>query len=225
MSSNLDSILEDCLEHIAQGETLQACLSRYPEQAAALEPLLVAAGRLEEEGARVRPSAAFKARTRSRLYAHMDAHPRQRRQFGLPHFSPMLRLMSALAAVLIACTVTGTALAQSALPGDLLYTWKLTSEQAWRSISPDPVGVDLARGDRRIDEAVAVSANADAQGIALHAYQSIVTDLEKYEDLSVRERISTGLKTQQDKLKNSGLELPAVELPDSGVKNPSDLIP
>jgi hypothetical protein len=224
MSSNLDLILEDCLEHLAQGETLQACLSRYPQQAAALEPLLIAAGRLEEEGAQVRPSPGFKSRTRSRLYAHMDAHPRKRPQFGFLHFSPMLRLMSALAAVLIACTVTGTALAQTALPGDILYSWKLTSEQAWRTISPDPVGVDLARGDRRIDEAVAVSANEDARGIALHAYQSIVNDLEKYE-ASARERISNGLKTQQDKLKNSGLELPAVELPDSGLKNPSDLLP
>jgi hypothetical protein len=221
MISNSEFVLEECLELLAQGETLQDCLARYPEQAAELEPLLAAALRLQNAGEQVSPSLLFKSRTRAQLRAHMDAHPRKLRQgFWFPRFSLAMRVVSGLAALLLACTITGTALAQSALPGETLYSWKLTSERAWRTLSPDPVGVDLARAERRIDEALAVSSNVDAQGIALHDYQNIVADLEQYEDLSVQERISSGLKIQQEKLKKSGLELPSQAGTHPNVKTP-----
>ncbi len=223
MISDSEFALEECLELLAQGETLQACLARYPEQAAELKPLLAAALRLQSAGEQVNPSLLFKSRTRAQLRAHMDAHahPRKLRQgFWFPRFSPAMRLMSGLAALLLACTITGTALAQAALPGDTLYSWKLTSEGAWRTLSPDPVGVDLARAERRIDEALAVSNNVDAQGVALHAYQNIVTDLGQYEDVSVKERISSGLQIQQEKLKKSGIELPSQAGTHPNVKTP-----
>jgi uncharacterized protein involved in high-affinity Fe2+ transport len=75
MAADLDSVLEDCLDRISQGESLQACLVRYPEQATELEPLLIAAAQFQE--IQVRPSASFKSRARAELHAHMDAHPQQ----------------------------------------------------------------------------------------------------------------------------------------------------
>ncbi len=236
MSADLASILEDSLERLAQGETLQACLARYPEQATELEQLLSAAARLGN-AVQVRPSATFKARARVQLHAHMAVHPRQRRTI-MPRFSPLFRLTLGLASLLLAFAITGTALAQSALPGEFLYPWKLTSEHVWRSISPDQVGVDLVLAERRVDEALAVSDNSPAQGVALHGYQKVVTDLTQNNDSSAQERIQTGLKVQQEKLKNAGLEPPIVidqnpELPSvspikpnlTPISNPKDSIP
>jgi hypothetical protein len=75
MAADLDSVLEDCLDRISQGESLQACLVRYPEQATELEPLLIAAAQFQKT--QVRPSTSFKSRTRAELSAHMDANPHQ----------------------------------------------------------------------------------------------------------------------------------------------------
>jgi hypothetical protein len=206
MSLDLDSILDDCLARLAQGETLSTCLARYPGQAAELEPLLQAATRLQT-GTLPAPSARFRAQARTQLYAHMQAHPRQGRG-PLPRFSPGLRLASALATLLLAFTLTGTALAQSALPGEGLYSWKLASEQVWRAVSLDPVSVELALAGRRVDEALAVSSDADAQAIALHGYQSLVSDLEAHQDPDIQNRVRAGLKTQSERLKSAGIPLP-----------------
>jgi hypothetical protein len=48
-------------------------------------------------------------------------------------------------------------MAQSALPGDPLYGWKRTSEQVWRSLSPDQIGADLTIVHRRTDELLTVT--------------------------------------------------------------------
>ena len=200
-------VLEECLERMAQGETMEACLARYPEQAAELKPLLAAANRLEK-GAQLRPSAGFKARTRARLVSQMAAHPRGGKSpvRRLPVFS---RLAFGLSALLLALAITATALAQSALPGETLYAWKLTSEQVWRAVSPDPAGVDLVLSERRLDEAVAVSGNANAQGVALDGYHKILTNLGHDKNPSDQVRIQAVLKTQQAKYRNAGLPTPA----------------
>ena len=203
MISDLDSVLEDCLERLAQGETLQACLTLYPEYAAELKPLLRAAALLEEQ-ADIRPSAAFKARTRAKLYAHMQAHPRPSRRWWM-NWPMVFRLTGGLAVLLLAFALTGTALAQAALPGAASYPWKLASEQAWLVVSPDPVGFDLFRADRRVDEALAVSGDPAAQEIAMTEYVHTLKDLEKYQGVADQLKIQPTLKLQQEKLRNIGL--------------------
>ena len=39
-NSELENILDECLERLVKGETVEQCLQRYPEQAAQLELLL-----------------------------------------------------------------------------------------------------------------------------------------------------------------------------------------
>jgi len=228
MSVDLASVLDDCIECIAQGEKLETCLERYPEQAYELRQLLGAAARLEQ-GAHLRPSAAFKARARNRLYAHMAAHPRQRA--AAPRLSLFPRLAIGLAICLITFAITTTALAQSALPGGALYFWKLTSEDAWRVVSPDPVGVDLALGDRRIDEAMAMGSDRAAQERVMIAYRKVVTDLTKYQDAAAQERIKAELEIQQKRLQDAGLKVPegneqkSSPSPDLPDKTPSTATP
>lgn len=63
----IDLILDECLEEIRTGRaTVAACLAKYPDLRDELEPLLSLAlelGRVQE----VKPSAAFRSKTRSRL--------------------------------------------------------------------------------------------------------------------------------------------------------------
>ncbi len=205
MTSDLASILEDCLKRLDEGETLQACLLRYPEQAAEIKLLLGAAARLQEQ-VQVRPSAAFRARTQAKLYAHMEAHPQPKRKWlKLPFSLP--RFILILAVLLLAFIASGTALAQSALPGATFYPWKLTTEQIWRAVSPDPVGVDLSLVERRVDEIVAVDGDTSAQEISLDGYQHVLNDLGKYQGPAVQSRIQQTLLIQQQRLKTTGILL------------------
>lgn len=205
MTSDLATILEDCLNRLDQGETLQACLLHYPEQAGELKLLLGTAAMLEEQ-VKVRPSAAFRARTQAQLYAHMDAHPQPSRQWRKVPFS-IPRLAFALAVLFLAFMLTGTALAQSALPGATFYSWKLTTEKIWRAVSPDPVEVDLSLAERRVDEIMAVDGNTTAQEISIEEYQHVLNDLGKYQSPAVQSRIQQTILRQQQRLKTTGIML------------------
>jgi hypothetical protein len=194
---DFEQILEDCLEKLSGGETAETCLAQYPQYAAELRPLLAAAETMET-GAQVHPQPEFKARARERLSKHMQANPRQAAK---PVMTPLFRLAFGMATLLLAFFITGTALAQSALPEDALYPWKLTSEQAWLNIAPDPLGVKLALAERRVDEALAVSGNPAAMEIALRGYDDLLADLASYTDLADRQRIEAALHIQNERLK------------------------
>jgi hypothetical protein len=218
MTPDLAFILEDCLQRLDQGETLQACLSHYPEQAGEIKSLLGAAARLQEQ-VQVRPSAAFRARTQAQLYAHMNTHPQPSHKWRKLPFS-VPRLSFALAVLLLAFMLTGTAFAQSALPGAAFYSWKLTTEQIWRAVSPDPLGVDLSLAERRVDEIVAVDGNATAQEISIEGYQHVLNELEKYQGPAVQSRIQQTILRQQQRLKTTGILLVNQKTP-----FPTDVIP
>ena len=57
----LSHALADCLEFMRQGETLEACLDRYPQYRDRLRPLLEVAQALESCGPDPKPSAHFLA--------------------------------------------------------------------------------------------------------------------------------------------------------------------
>ncbi len=198
--TDFDRILDDCLIQISSGaSTLDECLARHPKHAAQLKPLLQTASRLER-GQEVRPSPAFKARARARLTLHMQAHPRRK-----PVFMPVLRLAFSAAALMFAFLTTGTALAQGALPGDMLYGWKLTSEQVWRVAASDPVDADLALLDRRAAELVAVANDPARVAEGLVAYQETLTRLTVQADAEIQARILAVLQSQQEAFAQVGI--------------------
>ena len=205
--NDFDRTLDDCLAQMESGaSSLDECLGRHPEHAARLRPLLQTAARVER-GREVRPSPAFKSRTRAQLYAHMDAHPRRRAWT----FSPLWRVAVSLAVMLMALLVTGTAFAQGALPGQPLYAWKLSSEQAWRAVSPDPVGVDLSLAERRTDEAIAVAADPAREAQALNGYLEVLARLQSQDEAGNEARILLALKLQQEKLSAAGISVPDLD--------------
>jgi len=206
MNNELETVLDICLSQIEDGESdIDECLALYPEQAAELEPLLKAATRLSR-GREVIPDPAYKARTRAKLSIYMQQNPQRKR------VSPIFwRVAIGVMTMLIAFLATGTSFAQSALPGDQLYNWKLTSENVWRMTSSDQLGVDLTLSNRRVQEIVVVSGNQARQQRALENYQKLLVKFNATKNEKARARILPVLRAQHEALIKAGVLSPALD--------------
>jgi len=202
--NDFDRILDECLTQITSGaSSLDECLAHHPEHASQLKPLLQTAA-MVKRGGNIKLSPAFKAQTRAQLYTHMYAYPRRRAWT----FSPFWRVAVSLAVLVAAFLITGTAFAQSALPGQSLYAWKLSSEQVWRAVSPDPVDVDLSLAERRVDEITIIAADPALKAEALNGYLEALARLESESNAGNKEKISQALKSHQEKLSAAGVSIP-----------------
>ncbi len=222
MMKSFDRALDDCLGRISRGEALETCLNRYAQYAGELRPLLQTAVQLEK-GTRVHVTESFKQRGRNELLAYMEAHPRSHglgrtsrspaAVIGKPSqvFGPVRLVTGVFAVLVFAFFATGTALAQSALPGQSLYSWKLTSETVWRTISPDPVSTNLALAARRTQEALAVTGSA--RSVALKGYEAVLSQLaiQSRQDASAQHRIVPVLTDQRNDLAKSGISVPELD--------------
>jgi hypothetical protein len=206
MNNELETVLDICLSQIENSESsIDECLALYPEQAAELEPLLKAANKLSL-AREVVPDPAYKARTRAKLSIYMQQNPQRKR------VSPIFwRVAIGVMTMLIAFLATGTSFAQSALPGDQLYNWKLTSENVWRMTSNDQLGVDLTLSNRRVQEIVVVSGNQARQQRALENYQKLLVKFHATKDEKARARILPVLRAQHEELIKVGVLSPELD--------------
>jgi hypothetical protein len=204
--TEFEKILEQCLLDLEMGiANVDECLSRYPGYALQLRPVLLTHASLEYVG-EMQPSAAFKARVRARLTQQMQAHPRKSRGLNFA----FIRFATNLAIILIALLTVGTAYAQSALPGEPFYEWKLASENAWRAVSSDPVGTDLAIAERRKSELIAVSHDPVLQAQALEAYLEVTARLRSETNAENEALILQTLDSQAEELEDSGISIPQI---------------
>ena len=203
-------ILEECLVRFLNGTfTLDECLLLYPEYASLLSPLLETA-LLLNVGRDVESLSTFTAYTRSALTQFIQTHPRQRR-IVIPMVQRTALTFAMLAAVLL---ITGTtAQAQSALPGDTLYTWKRASEQVWISISPNPVATDIIIVERRLDEWITVAKDPSRSAGAKTAYLESLTSLRSRNNnnFETSALILPSLQSQQENLNTVGLVAPQLD--------------
>jgi hypothetical protein len=203
MNNELETILDICVSQIKDGESnVEECLALYPEQAAQLEPLLKAATKLSL-GREVIPDPTYKARARAQLSIYMQQNP-QRRQV-----SPIFwRVAIGVMTMLIVFLATGTSFAQSALPGDQLYNWKLTSENVWRMTSSDQLGVDITLSNRRVSELLVVSKDQIRQARAIANYEKLLIKFNAAKNEKDRARILPVLRAQHQELINAGVTIP-----------------
>ena len=80
MASIFDSILEECIQRIQQGATLEECLASYPEYAAELEPALRAGLELLAASSSFAPTPAAKAAAKQRFDIALEVRQRRREQ-------------------------------------------------------------------------------------------------------------------------------------------------
>lgn len=173
--NKLDQALENCLNQMQlEGASLEDCLRDYPELTDELRLLLIAARKLDGL-ANLIPSAEFKVRVRGTLFAHMAAKPRAQGSLRQPTI--VMRYAASVAVLALAFLTTGTALAQRALPGDVLYQWKLDSESVWRGFQADTVSADILLGQRRVDELKAIQGLPELEEIAFRTYAILLARL------------------------------------------------
>jgi anti-sigma-K factor RskA len=125
-SHEFENILDDCLERLINGETVERCLESYPEQASELEPLLCTA-QATRGAAAIQPRSEFRARARYEFRSALEAQASQKP--SLFH----LRRRWAVALLVISILLVsggGTALAASrSMPDSPLYSVKLATEE------------------------------------------------------------------------------------------------
>ncbi len=169
-----NNILNDCLDRILKGETVEQCLLNYPEQAKELEPLLQTA-----KAARVisslQPRPEFKAEARRQFQAALiekqvnqnqsKAHAGQRWQW---------RWQSgwAIALIVVVMVVLGgggtVAAASGSMPDSGLYSVKLATEQVQLVLAPGEVAktqLNAKFADRRTEEIIYTANKGNPQEV------------------------------------------------------------
>ncbi|MFZ3062494.1 MAG: DUF5667 domain-containing protein [Actinomycetota bacterium] len=140
----LEDALEECLDLVRTNkETVQDCLSRYPNLREKLEPLLRAAVILQATPS-VEPSPEFRVRTRQALIEKVSVPA----AVAARRLRPRRLLMQLVAAALIFLLIVGgiAAASTSALPTSPLYPVKLGIEKVQLALATS----DAARANLRI---------------------------------------------------------------------------
>jgi DNA-directed RNA polymerase specialized sigma24 family protein len=199
--TDFQRILEECLPRVMNGTaTVEECLARYPQHAAELRPLLRTVYSLNLAGI-LKPAPVTNARTRENIVQYLRFHRGQPKQVPL-----FLRTAFAVAALVMALLITGTARAQAALPGDTFYGWKRASEDVWRAVSLDPVGTDIAIANRRLNEWIATANDPALNDAALDGYLLALDRLKTENDAQTLARVMPVIKAHHDMLEDAGLD-------------------
>ncbi len=130
MTRKIEDILDNCLERIFKGESIEDCLKAYPEQAPELEPLLKTSLVFMQRSSAIHPDPEFKARVHSQLQAMLYAKQKKaERRARIPIWQRRWALaMTAILGFLLIGVGTLAASAY-ALPDGSLYPVKLAGEQ------------------------------------------------------------------------------------------------
>jgi hypothetical protein len=151
-----ENILDECLEKIIQGKTVEQCLAEYPEHAAALEPMLRTVAKART-ATNIRPRPEFKDRARHEFQAairEMQPAPSSRTFF--PKLKPVWVALAALVAIVVAGGSTVYA-ASNSLPDSPLYQVKLATESVRLALTPSELGkaeLYAEFADERVEEIV-----------------------------------------------------------------------
>jgi len=137
----IEDILDDCLERLFKGESIEDCLRDYPRQASELEPLLKTSLALLQKSAAIQPNPEFKARVHSRLQGMLRAKlekveekaivPIWRRRWAVAMTTVLVILLAGIGTV---------AASADALPDEPLYAVKLATEQARMALAFSEMG-------------------------------------------------------------------------------------
>jgi hypothetical protein len=136
MPEHFHDVLDECLERVLQGESVEQCLQRHPDQARELEPLLRVALATRRTCSTVEPRAEFKDRTRYEVRSNLAAkgHNASPRRAPAAVWIPRWAVVTACLALVLVFAGTGTVAASSdSVPGERLYAVKMAAEQVqWK---------------------------------------------------------------------------------------------
>ncbi|MGA2505817.1 MAG: DUF5667 domain-containing protein [Anaerolineales bacterium] len=181
MNEKLQDALETCLQRMAQGETLDSLLGRYPGLAVQLSPLLKAAAHARSVRRESLPSSAL-ARQRSRgLALAAELRPRKNRPLLLRGFWRIsLTALSVIAILVLSSNGLLDASAHS-IPGDTLYPLKRSVESTQLHLTSDPAEKEVLEqtfSERRVDETRSLITIRRSESVEFTGIVSSQTDVE-----------------------------------------------
>ena len=164
-----DDILNECLERILHGETIDRCLSRFPQYAHKLKPLLDT-GLQVKKAVAVNPRPEFRANARRQFQAALNASE-SKPKFSFLYWlkQPQWTAVTAFALLIVLGTAT-VALANGSMPDQPLYPVKMAVEKIQISLTPsaESRGELYARFlERRINEITRMAAENKPDKIQL----------------------------------------------------------
>ncbi len=138
MSGEFADILNDCVERLAKGETIQSCANRYPVYAKELRPLLEVAASTIRAAEMVRPAPSAKERNFQRFSQAISVAARRKTErspwwqlWKSSRLTPLARpILAGFMAIALLTTGVGatTAASSNSVPGEPLYWVKTTRE-------------------------------------------------------------------------------------------------
>jgi hypothetical protein len=156
-----DDILNECIERVLKGESVEACLGAFPEHAAELEPLLRTAVETRKAAA-ILPRPEFRQQAGYEFQAAIrDLGPPQRGFFRWQ--MRWVAVVSIVIVILLAGSGTVAASANS-LPDQPLYRVKLATEEVRLALTPSALGkAELYTGyaDIRVNEIIKMADKGD----------------------------------------------------------------
>jgi len=154
--SEFDNILDECLERLISGETIEACLAGYPEYAAELEPLLRTAVDARKAAA-IKPRAEFRDRAAYEFQAAIREMEPQRSPGFFGWFPRWATVVTAVVAVVLLAGTGTVAASTNSLPDEPLYQVKLATEAVRLAFTPSPLGkaeLYAKFADKRVEEII-----------------------------------------------------------------------
>jgi LysM repeat protein len=140
--------LDDCINRLADGQSLEDCLRRYPKFASTLRPMLET-GRLVNR-AQFSPAEIRESQDRVRFRVGEAVRSRGNRQRTL--LSRTLPLVASFALVFVLALGATSILAESSLPGSPIYGLKRFTENARLIFATDREALEQQFDQRRVSE-------------------------------------------------------------------------
>ena len=199
----LDNLLNECIERLANGQTVADCIAAYPGHEVELAPLLEVADATLQAASSTTYSPEAKARGLNRLNEAIASRSERRRAlFQWPDWrSPVARpVIAGISVVLvIAATAMGAdAMAADSAPGDALY---------WLKTSKESISLRMPRSDVSRAEEHARLANERTHEIGQLMDQGKFVEAERHSD-EVRHHLTQSAQLVGLRMSTNPMELP-----------------
>lgn len=232
MKRRFKDILNDCLERLSRGESLQDCLNAYPEQAKELASLLRVAQATQDVASAIAPRPEFKAQVLYHLNQRLaEGMPRRRLHWWAPAITRPVALAAAVVLLLVVGAGATTAAANSSVPGEPLYLVKTMRERVLlsmprseasranleadlASVRSEEMAVLASRGDSERVEDVAMRLNQHVEKAASGSVKGPAGGLSPGKDVhQIRERIKQNWQQQRKAFQEAIEKAPPGALP------------
>ncbi|MCX8125560.1 MAG: DUF5667 domain-containing protein [Dehalococcoidia bacterium] len=165
MPQKIEDALNDCLDAILAGKTVEECLLQHPDHAEELRPLLEISLKMARAFSAIEPSPELRPSVMLRLDAAIQESSRRRpkRTLSPVRYPKLASAVTGICGLIIICLISINASTQSQ-PDDPLYPLKLGTEHVRLALTisePARTELRLQLAERRINELAYLAGKGD----------------------------------------------------------------